>query len=112
MSAPAPPLGAVACVDDAGPPFDLDAPDRPGPSLLPLDPDGLEHPLDPDELEHPLDLDEVEDPLDLDEVDVLLKRSVEARLVAVAAIAETRYTCEVADLMLERLQRPGKRARR
>ena len=33
-------------------------------------------------------------------------------LTAVAAIAEAQYTCEVADLMLERLHRPARRGRR
>jgi len=82
MSAPAPPLTAVACVEDAGTPSESDAPAI----VLPQ--------------------------LDLDDVDALLRRSVEARLTAVAAIAEAQYTCEVADLMLERLRRPARRGRR
>ena len=82
MSAPAPPLTAVACVEDPGLPSESDAPAI----VLPQ--------------------------LDLAEVDALVKRSVEARLTAVAAIAEAQYTCEVADLMLERLHRPARRGRR
>ena len=82
MSAPAVPLSAVACIEDTGPPSEPDAP-------------GIVLP-----------------PLDLAEVDTLLKRSVEARLTAVAASAEAQYTCEVADLVLERLRRPTRRHRR
>jgi hypothetical protein len=82
MSAPAVPLCAVACVEEPRAPSDADAPGI----LLPT--------------------------IDLEEVDALVKRSVEARLVAVAAIAETQYTCDVADLMLERLGWPARHTRR
>jgi hypothetical protein len=82
MSAPAVPLSGVACVEDAASPLESDAPAILTPSL------------------------------DLDEVDGLLRRSVEARLGAVKAIAEMQYACDVADLVLERLRRSTRRSRR
>jgi len=91
MSAPAVPRCAAPCVGE------VEEVDEVEDAVAPLDSDGPGILLPT---------------LDLDEPDTLVKRSVEARLVAVAAIAETRYTCDVADLVLERLRRPARRARR
>jgi hypothetical protein len=92
MSAPAVPCRAAECfefADEGGEPFTCGYDDAPGlsPDLLPLD------------------------GLDLGDVDALLRHSIEVRLEAVAAIAEAQYTCEVANMMLERLG-GGRRPRR